>query len=342
MRKFEDAYRDAVKELPECHMDVERVLDEAQHARFVANSAKRRGGYKTWMRTAAVAAGVFILCGVGTATAMNYQKSIITVGGTGYSITSQKAAEAGEISAYAGVDEKEAITADAGASSSDAGDAATARENGIAVASMEDGAGITENDEQAMSDQEKEEAYQKYIQNISSGASNEEPSAETAGAAKDNADKLEVMEAEEIEPVTYASIEEFRANEDITVALPKLELLGEFEEQKIVVMDDGTYFSWMLYSEEKRFGLKQQDTRSYEQYASSTTYMGESVNERSFVNDQGLSYVVFDTMEDGEIVSTHAVISVNGRDLCLDFYGYEENVIEDVLKQLDLSIYFQD
>ena len=71
--------------------------------------------------------------------------------------------------------------------------------------------------------------------------------------------------------------------------------------------------------------------------------MGRSCNERSFVNSQGLSYVMFDTVDEaGEIQSVHAVISVNGRDLSMSFAGFEEEEIERVLNGLDLTVYYQD
>lgn len=306
MPKFQDAYQDAVDALPKCHMEVEDVLDEAHHDGFAARLEKRSKAYKALNRVAAVVAGLFVVCGVGTVTAMNYQKSIIKVEDTGYSIVSQKVAET------------EVVAAEADA--------------GMAVAEER-------NYRAEIAEEEKETIYQKFVEEIT--AEQDEARKMKDEVATDAEELYAVVKTEE--PTSYASVEEFRRKENITVAIPGAELLGEvFEEKNIMVLDEGRYFSLMYHSPEKQFGLVQQDTRDYEQYASSTTYMGESENERNFVNEQGLTYVVFDTVENGEIQSTHAVISVNGRDLCLDFYGFEENVIEDVLKQLDLSIYFQD
>jgi len=299
LRKFDEAYQEAVRKLPEYHMDVAQVLAEDKHAEFEERMSKGGGGTRTWLRTTAVAASLLFLCGVGTVTAMNYRQGIITVENTGYSITSQKM------------------------------NVETCGEDTVVV---------SENTETAAYDGEKDEIYQKYVETMLSEDVQEAYSADTEAAL----DEVVEMEAEVTEPVYYSSIEEFRDKEDITVAFPQLTLLGEFEEESIMVMEDGAYLTVMLLDEERRFTLTQQDTRGYEGYASSTTFVGKSVNERSIMNDQGLSYVVFDTMEDGEIVSTHAVISVNGRDLCLDFCGYEEAIIKEVLKQLDLSIYFQD
>ena len=70
---------------------------------------------------------------------------------------------------------------------------------------------------------------------------------------------------------------------------------------------------------------------------------GENANERTLITDQGMCFTVFDTLaEDGSIEGIHAVISVNGRDLALDFTGFEAGVVEQVLMNMDLSVYFID
>ena len=97
-----------------------------------------------------------------------------------------------------------------------------------------------------------------------------------------------------------------------------------------------------LMNEESYFSLHQMDHRQYENYSTATSYMGESCNERNFVNSQGLNYVVFDTVDEaGELQSVHAVISVNGWDLTVSFGGFEENEIERVLNGLDLTVYYR-
>lgn len=264
MRKFQDAYRDAVKELPQYYVDVEKVISQSGEK----ESARSTGRQKQYLKLAATAAALFLLCGVGTATAMNYQKSKITVSDTGYSVAGP----------------------------------------GVMMVSEDE-----------------------FVVDITD--------TETSADYK----TAEVLETETIEPVTYESLEEFWENETITVAIPDSELLGmEFEIENIMVMKELPGLMVRLQEGERIFALRQQDNREYKQYASSTTYMGESVNERNLINEQGLAYVVFDTMEEGKVTATHAVISVNGRDLSLNFYGFEQETVEKVLAQLDLSIYFQD
>ena len=109
-----------------------------------------------------------------------------------------------------------------------------------------------------------------------------------------------------------------------------------------LVFEEGERVMVTVNYEDRSFFLSQWDHRDSRGYASSTMFSGESVNERRFVNDQGLEYVMFDTLDNGEITFTHAVISVNGRDLQLDFGGYDEVTVETVLRKLDLSVYFKD
>lgn len=126
--------------------------------------------------------------------------------------------------------------------------------------------------------------------------------------------------------------------------IPDEGLLGrEFASERIHVMDDGRHLFVYLSDEDASFSLSQVDNRGYESYSSATAYMGRSSNERSFTNRQGLNYVVFDTVDEkGKVLSFHAVISVNGRDLTLSFQGFEEKAVERVLSNLDLSAYFQE
>lgn len=143
----------------------------------------------------------------------------------------------------------------------------------------------------------------------------------------------------------YASLDEFRANEEIDFICPEPEwLLGESEPQQetVYVSDDGSMVSYILVEDEKRQLLVNQwDTREAEDYSSATSYDGKSANERTYVTEKGFDFLLFDSVENGRTLSTHAVISLNGRELSLDFYGYPEETIENVLEKLDLEIYLK-
>lgn len=151
------------------------------------------------------------------------------------------------------------------------------------------------------------------------------------------------LESVEMESVEYDSVEVFLASEDITIAIPDKSLFTkEFTDERVCVFGGGedVYMDWR--NEDSYFSLHQMDNRQYESYSSATAYMGQSCNERGFVNSQGLNYVMFDTVnEAGERQSVHAVISVNGWDLTVSFSGFSENEIDRVLNGLDLSVYYR-
>ncbi len=175
-----------------------------------------------------------------------------------------------------------------------------------------------------------------------SGRAAEEISGEAAsGRAADEASGFTVTEEPE-EQREYGSVAAFREKERIVMALPKEEWFGGTDGTwDIYVLGDGANVTARFCSgEEEIFTLHQWDTRGAESYGAAAVYEGESANERSFTSSQGLSYVVFDSVEEQEILSTHALISVNGRELTLDFYGYEAEVVEKVLDELDLNVYF--
>ncbi len=175
-----------------------------------------------------------------------------------------------------------------------------------------------------------------------SGRAADEISGEAAsGRAADEASGFTVTEKPE-EQREYGSVAAFREKERIVMALPKEEWFGGTDGTwDIYVLGDGANVTARFCSgEEEIFTLHQWDTRGAESYGAAAVYEGESANERSFTSSQGLSYVVFDSVEEQEILSTHALISVNGRELTLDFYGYEAEVVEKVLDELDLNVYF--
>lgn len=263
MRNFREAYRDSMKELPEFHMEAGDIQDEIRHASFVRRNAA--AARHRILARGVTAAALFLVCGVGTVTAMNYRSGIIEVRGNGYSVVSE----------------------------------------GTQIVSCD------EEGEEVPVCTEEEAVYEEIV--------------------------------ECCEPETYDSLESFYAAEDIAAAIPDPQWFDtSFDSQQVMVMEQGEHIMISFSGENASFHMSQWDTRGYEGYASSTAYMGESVNERSFINNQGLDYVMFDTVEDGEITSTHAVISVNGRNLSLDFYGFEEAAIESILNKLDLSVYFRE
>ena len=68
--------------------------------------------------------------------------------------------------------------------------------------------------------------------------------------------------------------------------------------------------------------------------------MGEVANERSYTNRQGVNFTMFDTVEQGSVDAVHAVVSLNGRDLVMDFKGIAGQEVEKILDTLDMTVYF--
>lgn len=154
--------------------------------------------------------------------------------------------------------------------------------------------------------------------------------------------EMALTEVCEIETVEYNSLKDFLAKENIVVALPDRSLFGtSFTSERVSVTDGGRDVSIQLYNDKVSFFMTQFDNREVGCYSTSMTFGGHSANERKFTNSQGLSYVVFDTVDEkGEVISVCAVISVNGWDLTLTFKGFDRKVMEKIINSIDLSIYF--
>lgn len=268
MDRFQDAYRDAVKLLPELQMDADRVKDELHHYKM------KRQRRNSIMIKGCTAAAVFLLCGVGTAAAKNYRDSIIRVNDNGVIITAQQA-------------------------------------------EGEDTEGVS--------------GLFSIFEHLGGVFS-------IADAGPDE----EITEVEELAVKEYDSLEAFLQAEDVVVAMPDKTLFGvDFTMEKINIVDQGRDVSLHMYNENCSFLLTQFDNREVACYSTAMSFGGKSGNERSFTNSQGMNYVVFDTMDDkGKVMSTCAVISVNGWDLTLTFRGFEKKTVEKIINSIDLSIYF--
>ncbi len=160
-------------------------------------------------------------------------------------------------------------------------------------------------------------------------------------AARDQDWNYSEGEVIDMEPVEYDSVEAFREADATPMAIPLRELFPiSFEEEQVLVMEGGKHIYVRYMGEEGYFSLSQQDNREYEGYSSSVAYMGEVANERSYTNCQGICFTMFDTVENGSVDSVHAVISLNGRDLSMDFKGITGQEVEEILDSMDMTVYF--
>lgn len=274
MLNFREEYQKELKKMPAFRIEANRVQDELHHRKMKA--ARRR---KIVMSLAS-AACIFMLCSVGTVTAVNYYSSTITVERGGFSFWGKPGKET-----------------------------ATVMES-------------------------KTEDYR-----LTKGSDSEEAGEEQADMDKD----FVVIEDEMMQEKRYDSIEAFRKAEHVVIAIPEVADLGDVEKiewQQVVVAEAIGRVQVMISFEGKQFFLSQADNRNCLEYSSNTVFMGDAVNEREVKQEMGLVWQVFDSAESGVVTSTHAALSVNGRDLILTFIGYEKTEIDAVLKQLDVSIYF--
>lgn len=139
----------------------------------------------------------------------------------------------------------------------------------------------------------------------------------------------------------YDSLQEF-LQEELAIAIPDLSAFHAVFGQEYIAVTGGKDVFISLTGENCSFNMQQFDNRGCECYSSAASYGGKSANERSYTGRQGVSYVIFDILDEmGRVESTHAVLSVNGRDLTIDFRGFEESVIHEILNSMDLTVYYE-
>lgn len=96
MNSFKQSYKDAMEKIETPGITAETVLNEARHRKSTARRRRRQ------FMTAAAAACMFLLCGAGTVTAVNYINSIITVTEFGFQTTDEETKRMNEELAMAG------------------------------------------------------------------------------------------------------------------------------------------------------------------------------------------------------------------------------------------------
>lgn len=96
MNSFKQSYKDAMEKIETPDITAETVLNEARHRKSTARRRRRQ------FMTAAAAACMFLLCGAGTVTAVNYINSIITVTEFGFQTADEETNRMNEELAMAG------------------------------------------------------------------------------------------------------------------------------------------------------------------------------------------------------------------------------------------------
>lgn len=213
------------------------------------------------------------------------------------------------------------------------------RENGYVISGSDDGAGLTT--ARGVQDEAGSPmAARSMPEDNGTAYDGEVLDAEEAGIVLLDDDCFEEIEMQEWE---YESLSDFLENSSLASRIPDLAFLAaECKDEDVLVMEDDMTIFLHVTENDRSFCLRQSDYRNVEGFSIATAYGGENANERMLTNAQGLSYIVFDTVdENGGIEATHAVIVVEGRELSMDFGGFEPETIEKMLKELNLDLYFR-
>ncbi len=363
MRDFKSAYQDAVNELPKYSIDAERLKAS------LGDKAKKHSIQRKAWTAAAVAASLFLLCGVGTA-AYSLYTGRVTVNQNGFSIVG---GEAKALSEEADAPDAGIATiglADGGADEYGYQNPTGRLTEEFFVASVPQEGEASEYDAQSPAEDLPEaplaasvpedplatgvpqegEASEYGLMHPIGGLTEEflvcpVPDGEQAkDQARDQAEEL-VGEEQELEGLPYASLEELSMERQVEVPSLPMELLGGgldlVEQEALYFEDTGEVLARLDYGT-KTFFLTQADHRGSLGYASSYAYPGEAVNERVVSTDQGYAWTVIDCQEEGEVVTTCAAIALEGRDVTVQFHFYEKDEIDAILKQIDFSMYYEE
>lgn len=133
----------------------------------------------------------------------------------------------------------------------------------------------------------------------------------------------------------YASYETFAEEHAIPLALPDESLPGELKQEEYILMGENSLLV-RLETEESVLLLHQSYYGNLSGHASEEVYPGGVCNERTYTTLQGFAYKLVDSSNGEEI---HAAVAVGDYELMLDFYGYTEKEIHEVLEDMDLSVY---
>lgn len=163
---------------------------------------------------------------------------------------------------------------------------------------------------------------------------------ELADTLKMEEDEL-VIESTEGETREYTSIEDFREKEDAVFVLPDLEGMGYMADSERIWVN-GSYISAQLTFGEKYLIFDRIDySETKTGHASSTVFMGGVCNERTYITGRGYEYLLVDSKEkteEGQLV-IHAAVSVGYYEIYVDFFGFSEEEMQQILEQMDLSYY---
>ncbi len=156
-------------------------------------------------------------------------------------------------------------------------------------------------------------------------------------------DEIEQLEAKVMSQTEYSSLEEFKEAEQIPIALPETDLLGEQVISEYYVVLGDHYLKARIETEGRFFMLDQVYFGNTDGHVSSTVYPEGVCNERSYTTIKGYTYTIIDSVcEQGECPDIHAAISIGDYELIANFTGYTQEEAYVILDNIDLSVYLNE
>lgn len=305
MNDFRTAYQSAVQDMDilgmkEFHIDASACMDEGRHKRRVIKQVKRV------TTTAFSTVCIVFLCGFGTVTAAEYLDNVIRVNEWGF--------QSGDIATMTRND--------------------TEAEEPYLVGEV-----IAETAEEMPGVQEgmPGPAAEPYIADMPQGTV---PVADGAVGEVLMADEaVEEVQIEEVPVKNYASLEEFRKNEDIIFPQPSVSIGEKTEAVDITVCGEWAMIRYDV--DGKVLWIERTDYGDTAGHASSKVFPGGVYNERSYTTPAGYTYTLVDSVKEREEeqLQIHAAITVGSYEAFVDFMGYSEAEAKNILDSIDVSQY---
>ncbi len=335
MNDFKDAYRSAIQDTEEFHIDVSSCMDENKHRQRVIKHARRA------TTTAFSAMCVLFVCGFGSVKASDYIQNVVKVSKWGFesadTITmAQK--EAGYGRSY--IIEEQA-------------DIKIAEEESPMLMAIEEGG--QKEDSQANIDGsiqnlEEQKVMEGAFTDVSGNSvtDNSVPGNSVSGnmLAKQKSDilvtsteqKLENKE-QELPIVYYTSLEEFEENEDIIFPQPSISIGKKLISTEVTV--SGGWAMVRYEADNKVLWIERTDYAGTEGHTSSKVFPGGAANERTYTTPDNYTYLLVNSGKESSDKKSqiHAAITVGSYEMFIDFLGFEETDAKRVIDSIDVSLY---
>lgn len=304
MKKFKEVYKEAVDRIPVPGFRTEEISEENQRKRSLPYRRKRH------MAAAAFAGGIFVIYTLGGVAVAGYVRSLVRVDESGFQTMDMNTALL-----TAGTEE---VQEDA--------EEADSEEGGIVTLAETEGTSVETADSGMIG---------RMADASDSAGDSDAAVLEDAEIAMGQENSQSQLMSECRKEQKYASYETFTEEHAVPLALPGESLPGELKQEEYILVGENSLLV-RLETEESVLLLHQFCYGNASESLSKEDSPGGVCNERTYTTLQGFAYKLVDSSEGEE---THAAIAVGDYELILDFYGYTEKEIHEVLEDMDLSVY---